>query len=86
MLFKVYGKPNCGYCKKAVKLLAENNIPYQYYTVGKSSDEDAHITKEELEDMIGMSVTTVPQIVLGNHKYIGGYEQLCDYLIEEDLV
>jgi glutaredoxin len=79
MLFKVYGKPDCPFCTKAVQILQDNNIPYQYYSIGD------HITKEELEEMLGMTVKSVP-VILNGIRYVGGYEQLCDYLIEEDLV
>lgn len=79
MLFKIYGKPDCGYCKKAVKILEENNISYQYYTVGED------ISKEELEDSLGRTITTVPQII-NQGGYIGGYTDLCDYLIENNIV
>jgi glutaredoxin len=84
MLFKVYGKPDCPFCTKAVQILQDNNIPYQYYSIGE------HLTKVELIDTISLvkddvEVKTVPQIVCGN-KYIGGYTELCDYLVSEDLV
>ena len=84
MLFKVYGKPDCPFCTKAVQILQDNSIPYQYYSIGE------HLTKAELIDTIRLvkddvEIKTVPQIVCKN-KYIGGYTELCDYLVAEDLV
>lgn len=79
MLFKIYTKPSCSYCVKAKELLKSLSIPYQEYVVGD------HVTKEELEGMIGKPVTTVP-VILNGFTYIGGYTDLMDYLIGEDLV
>jgi glutaredoxin len=84
MLFKVYGKPDCPFCTKAVRILQDNNIPYQYYSIGE------HLTKNELIDTISLvndnvEIKAVPQIVYGN-EYIGGYTELCDFLVAEDLV
>jgi arsenate reductase (glutaredoxin) len=30
MLIKIYGIPNCGTCKKAIKWLQDNNIKYEF--------------------------------------------------------
>lgn len=79
MLFKIYGKPNCGYCKKAAEILTDTDLTFDYYTVG------VDVTKQELENKLQTEIKTVP-VVLVDNNFIGGYTELCDYLIEEDIV
>ena len=67
----VYGKANCPYCQLAKDELTLQGIPFDYIDleeIGKSSSE-----------VTGRKVKTVPQIYLRG-SYIGGYDQLMDYL------
>lgn len=73
MTYIVYGTPNCKYCNMSKTLLEMNSIPFQYKEVG------GDITKEQLEEMVGSQVRTVPQIFKmsgGFAEYIGGFEEL----------
>jgi len=73
MSYIIYGTPNCKYCNMSKTLLEMKSLDYQYKEVG------GDITKEQLEEMVGRSVRTVPQIFKmsgGFAEYIGGYEQL----------
>jgi glutaredoxin 1 len=72
--FTVYGRPGCGYCVAAVRLLQSKNLPHQYIDMYAEG-----ISPTELATKIGHPVRTVPQIVHGE-KYIGGYTDLVPYL------
>jgi ribonucleoside-diphosphate reductase alpha chain len=67
----VYGKVNCPWCQLAKEELKLQGIPFDYIDleeVGKTASE-----------VTGRKVRTVPQIYL-NGTYIGGYEELIEYL------
>ena len=71
--FKVYGKPNCPWCVRAEDKL--DSLNKEYEKVDVSEDENArNFLKEQ-------GFKTVPQIYHGD-EYIGGYEELADYLLE----
>lgn len=80
MLFTIYTKPDCSFCTKAKELLKGLDLPYQEFSVNE------HITKGELENMIGQPVNTVPVILYSNDTLVGGYTNLQDFLIERDFV
>ncbi len=76
MLFNVFGKDNCPYCLKAVALLSKAKLSYVYTKIGSG------ITLEEFKELFP-SAKTVPQIQVlkdGVTHYIGGYNQLEEYL------
>jgi glutaredoxin 3 len=73
-MINVYGKPDCTWCTAAKNLLDSKNIPYNYYSVGEHVGIDFI-----MESFPG--VRTVP-IVQINDKYIGGYDELKQYLEE----
>jgi len=69
----IYGKDGCTNCVKAVNLCKLKGIEVDYKVVGSD------ITKEQLEESIGRSIRTVPQIFLtsdGFSEYVGGYQEL----------
>ena len=69
----IYGKPGCTNCDKSKLLCDMKGVSYNYKTIGQD------ITLEQLNEMIGCSVKTVPQIFItsdGFTEYVGGYEQL----------
>ena len=75
----IYGKPICGFCNKAEKLCKNNNIEYDYKIVG----EDEDITIDELIELVGKPIKTVPQIFLfhgDEREYIGGFTELKEKL------
>jgi len=69
----IYTTPVCGYCQMAKTLMTKRNIEYEEVTVGKD------ITKEELVEVLGKDVRTVPQILVDN-VYVGGYTELSKFL------
>ena len=73
MKAKIYTTPVCGYCQMAKTLMKKHGVEYEEYTVGKD------VTKEELVEIVGQEVRTVPQILVDN-KYVGGYTELSKLL------
>ena len=68
----IYTVDYCSYCKKALMLLKEKNIPYKEIDI--SSNEDEYRKKlGEYYDIQGK--VTVPQIIIGD-KRIGGFDVL----------
>jgi glutaredoxin 1 len=70
----VYGKEGCPYCTRAVNLLEQKEIPYQYFSVGET------IGITEFKEMFP-TVKTVPYII-NNSNVIGGFSELQQYLEE----
>jgi glutaredoxin len=73
-MIRVYGRENCNYCRLAKELLDRTGINYAYSTVG----EDIGIN--EIKEMYP-AARTVP-IVEVNGKWIGGYNELKQYIEE----
>lgn len=72
--FTVYGRPGCGYCVAAVRLLASKSLPCEYIDM-----PSAGLSPAALAEKIGRPVRTVPQILHGE-TYVGGYTDLVPYL------
>jgi len=72
-MFVVYSKENCPFCVKAVKALDFMEKQYVKYDIEKD--------KGACEIFKQGGFKTVPQIY-HNDEYIGGYEELADYLLE----
>jgi len=82
-MYKVFTKPNCGYCVKAKALLDRLNIPYEEYKLSTNMQGgDGEVTIEQMFEMIGKQVRSMPQIMSGD-KLIGGYTDLREHFINE---
>ena len=70
----IWGKPQCGYCEAAKRLLDSREIQYEYKQLGVDF---------EREDILAEfpEARTFPQIVINGLK-IGGDDQLGSYLEE----
>lgn len=69
----IYGRPGCAFCDKAKTLCSIKGIDYDYKVVGTD------IQKEQLEEMVGHSISSIPQIFLvseGFSEYVGGFNDL----------
>lgn len=75
MNYLVYGKPSCGYCEKAKRLLSSKKIPHEYVDISKDT-----LLQFKLKSS---GIRTVPAIYLDG-EYIGGYTELVIKLSEED--
>ena len=86
MIFTIYGKENCSFCKRAVNLCKRKSLDYNYFSlVEEVTDGDSEITKEQLEHKLGKAVRTVPQIIVergGKVEYVGGFEEMNAFVRE----
>lgn len=74
---QIYSKSSCPYCKEAKFLLKKHDISYE--------EIDIELNKTYLLEMIKKSNRkTVPQIFI-NKKHVGGYDDLCIFLKENNL-
>ena len=69
----IWSTPNCSYCTKAKAALTSHSIDYEERILG------IDWTKEQLQEVVP-NARTVPQIFLDG-KYIGGYNELREYLM-----
>ena len=84
-MYKVFTKPNCVYCGKAKALLKKLNISYEEYKLSTSmsgSDGEYTVTIDQMFEMIGKQVRSMPQI-MKDDKLIGGYTDLREHFINE---
>jgi len=65
----IFGRAGCVFCDKAVALCESLGLDYVYHDINIEG-----ITKEDLSEITGTIVTTVPQI-FENTTYIGGYSE-----------
>ena len=75
-MFEIYGTTNCTYCDMAKKLLAVHEKEYAFIDVAEDEDITAAFFKKF------PNVSKVPQIMDGE-KYVGGYEELREWLINQ---
>jgi|TARA_R100001509_G_scaffold36479_1_gene19564 glutaredoxin len=84
-MYKVFTKPNCGYCVKAKALLDKLNIPFEEYKLSTNmsgGDGKYEVTIEQMFEMLGKQVRSMPQI-MHNETHIGGYTDLREHFINE---
>lgn len=74
MKIVIYGKEDCRYCKNAVDLVREHNLPHKYYDV-----ENDGVDIQVLTIKTAPGARTVP-IVIIDDVWIGGYEELVKYI------
>ncbi len=70
-MYKVFGQPNCVFCKKAVDLLTDLKVEFVYY--------DLTMNQDAWDFIKGQGFRTVPQIYK-DEEHIGGYKELKDEL------
>ncbi|MBB6523084.1 GrxA family glutaredoxin [Pseudoteredinibacter isoporae] len=76
MSYTVFGRPGCGFCEQAKRLLGQKSLDFRYVDIHAEG-----ISKADLEKTIGRPVRTVPQIFKGS-EYVGGYTELAASLAE----
>lgn len=72
--YTVYGRPGCGYCHQAVRMLEANDLSFEYIDI-----YEKNLSKQDVADLVGQPVHTMPQILHGDH-YVGGATELYSYL------
>ncbi len=71
-MYIVYGKKNCGYCERAVKLLQNRGLSFTYFSFDDNDDK-------MIELFTNYNWKTVPLIVISENSdisFIGGYDDL----------
>ena len=81
-MFKVFTRPACSFCERAKDLLSKLDIPYEEYKLSDKGDGVKMITADQMFEIIGKKVKSIPQI-MDDDKLIGGYTDLREYLINE---
>ena len=72
-MFTVYSKKSCPFCVKAKDALAQCGFEFEVRDIEESDEARAFFDEKEFK--------TVPQVYDG-YNYIGGYDELADYLLE----
>lgn len=67
----IYGKEGCGFCRRAKKFCENEELAYEYYSLGTD------VTKEDIQKAVGGEFPTYPQILVDGEP-IGGYTELFD--------
>lgn len=75
----VFGKDNCGYCTRAKSAMDEAGIVYTYHDVVKNPAALYEMVTRTKQNIGGKTPVTTPQIWIDG-KYVGGYDQLTEYL------
>jgi len=73
----IYSKPSCPYCVKAKDLLKKVGAEYEEKILGQDISADELFERFDKEGI--PRPRSAPQIWM-NGKYVGGYEQLVDYV------
>lgn len=68
-MYKVYGRPNCGYCEKAKNLLTIKGLPFTYVDVLEKPENLTEMKR------LAPNAKTVPQI-FHDDVYVGGFTEL----------
>tara|TARA_R110000744_G_scaffold287821_1_gene398904 strand:- start:538 stop:780 length:243 start_codon:yes stop_codon:yes gene_type:complete len=76
MSYTIIGQVGCSYCKEAEELLVSEGEPHKVLML-----EDHAFLRDHFKQF---GFKTVPQIYNGS-IHIGGYSELCDYLIGKAL-
>ena len=74
--FKLYVKTSCPYCHMASKLIADNGMVYECHAL----DNKRELLQEVQAKHNWKTVPMVFETTNGQEKFIGGYDDLCEYL------
>ena len=77
--FTIFGHQACGFCRQAKAVMETKELDFRYVDIHEEG-----ISQADLAETVGRPVTTVPQIFHGE-EYVGGYQELMQYLQEQDV-
>lgn len=77
MKFRLYTKANCPYCQMAIQLLAEKQKEFECYAM----DKQPKLLTEIKKTYRWNTVPIVVEITEGQEKFIGGFTDLQEYLL-----
>ena len=70
----IYGRTSCGFCTGARRLCEVRNLPHEWVDMVEQG-----LSKEDLAELTGGPVRTVPQIFVDG-EHIGGFDEFSDYV------
>lgn len=80
--YLIFGISTCGYCKKALSYVKENNLKFKYYEMDKYYKIFIPILKKLSSVRPSLKINsehnTFP-VIFYNDKFIGGYTDLIKY-------
>ncbi len=77
--FTIFGREGCGYCRQAKAVMVSKDLEFRYVDIHEEG-----ISQDDLAKTVGKPVRTVPQIFHGE-EYVGGYQELMQYLEQEQI-
>ena len=77
--FTIFGHQACGFCRQAKAVMETKELDFRYVDIHEEG-----ISQADLAETVGRPVTTVPQIFHGE-EYVGGYQELMQYLQEQSV-
>lgn len=77
--FTIFGREGCGYCRQAKAVMESKGLEFRYVDIHEEG-----ISQDDLAKTVGKPVRTVPQIFHGE-EYVGGYQELMQYLEQEQI-
>ena len=69
----IYAISTCAWCKRAKKLLKDNNIEYEYVDIDLCSREDREEIREDILNRGGR--LSYPTIVIDNRIFLTGFQE-----------
>ncbi len=75
--FTIFGHQACGFCRQAKAVMETKELDFRYVDIHEEG-----ISQADLAETVGRPVTTVPQIFHGE-EYVGGYQELMQFLQEQ---
>ena len=75
MKFIIVGRDSCPFCISAKNMLQNKKIPFEFHNI-ETFDKKSALWKQKPR-----SHKTVP-VIFHNNKFIGGYTELCQYLLK----
>lgn len=77
--YLIFGISTCGYCKKTLSYMEENNLQYKYYVMDKYYEIFIPILDKLIDLSYDLKINpehrTFP-VIFYNKKFIGGYSDL----------
>lgn len=70
----IYGRTSCGFCTGARRLCETRGLEYEWVDMVSQG-----LDKDDLSEIAGVAVHTVPQIFVGQ-RHVGGFDEFSQYL------
>lgn len=83
IVFDVYGREGCSFCLKAIELLNKDRVFKKYGMEVRTCYHNIvqeGLSKDDLTEIMGKPVTTVPQILVDGLP-LGGFSELKYYVV-----